>query len=81
MSATRAAFLQSGRWGAGDGCTASHSQPRLLLMAELAPISDAGAGDPGICNGPQAGITGLFGGPQISVGFQPELPAGRAEVL
>jgi len=36
--------------GAGDGCTASHSQPRLLLMAELAPISDAGAGDPGICN-------------------------------
>ena len=32
--------------GAGDGCAASHSQPRLLLMAELAPISDAGAGDP-----------------------------------
>jgi hypothetical protein len=38
--------------GAGDGCTASHSQPRLLVMAELAPIADAGAGDPGICNGP-----------------------------
>src|SRR6516225_7954353 len=45
--------------GAGDGCTASHSQPRLLLMAELAPISDAGAGDPGICNGPEADIDGF----------------------
>ena len=37
---------------AGDGCTASHCQPRLLLMAQLAQIADAGAGDPGICNGP-----------------------------
>jgi hypothetical protein len=24
----------------------------LLLMAQLAPIADAWAGDPGICNGP-----------------------------
>jgi hypothetical protein len=38
--------------GAGDGCAAGHSQPRLLLMAELAQIADARAGDPGICNGP-----------------------------
>jgi hypothetical protein len=37
---------------AGDGCAANHFQPRLLLMAQLAPIADAGAGDPGICNGP-----------------------------
>jgi hypothetical protein len=41
---------------AGDGCAANHSQPRLLLMAELVPIADAGAGDPGICNGPQPAI-------------------------
>jgi hypothetical protein len=27
---------------------------RVLLMAELDPIADAGAGDPGICNGPTA---------------------------
>jgi hypothetical protein len=33
--------------GAGDGCTASHCQPGLLLVAELDPIADAGAGDPG----------------------------------
>ena len=52
MSAATAAFLRSGRGVAGDGCAASHFQPRLLLMAELAQISDAGAGDPGICNGP-----------------------------
>jgi hypothetical protein len=38
---------------AGDGCTADHRQPGLLLVAELAPIADAGAGDPGICNGPR----------------------------
>jgi hypothetical protein len=36
---------------AGDGCTADHCQPGSLLAAELAPIADAGAGDPGICNG------------------------------
>jgi hypothetical protein len=36
----------------GDGCTADHCQPGLLLTAELDPIADAGAGDPGICNGP-----------------------------
>jgi hypothetical protein len=29
----------------------------------------------------EAGITRLFGGPQIGVGFRPELPAGRAEGL
>ena len=38
--------------GAGDGCTANHWRPGLLLTAELDPIADAGAGDPGICNGP-----------------------------
>jgi hypothetical protein len=38
--------------GAGDGCTADHCQPGLLVVAELAPIADAGAGDRGICNGP-----------------------------
>jgi hypothetical protein len=37
---------------AGDGCAANHYQPRLLLVAELAPIADTEAGDPGICNGP-----------------------------
>jgi hypothetical protein len=42
MSAATAAFLGSGRGVAGDGCAASHFQPRLLLMAELAPIADAG---------------------------------------
>jgi hypothetical protein len=46
--------------GAGDGCAASHSQPRLQLMAELAQIADAGAGDPGICNGPTAVVDALF---------------------
>jgi hypothetical protein len=40
--------------GAGDGCTADHCQPGLLVVAELAPIADAGAGDRGICNGPKA---------------------------
>src|ERR1700746_3570954 len=38
--------------GAGDGCTASHCQPGSRLVAELDRIADAGAGDPGICNGP-----------------------------
>jgi DNA polymerase len=37
--------------GAGDGCAANHCQPRLLLVAELAPIADTGAGDTGIGNG------------------------------
>jgi hypothetical protein len=37
---------------AGDGRAADHFQPSLLLAAELDPIADAGAGDPGICNGP-----------------------------
>ena len=37
---------------AGDGCTADHRQLGLLLVAELAPIADTGAGEPGICNGP-----------------------------
>jgi hypothetical protein len=41
---------------AGDGCTADHRQPGLRLAAELDAIADAGAGDPGICNGP----TGLM---------------------
>jgi hypothetical protein len=40
--------------GASDGCAANHFQPGLLLVAELARIADAGAGDPGICNGPKA---------------------------
>ena len=35
---------------AGDGCATNHFQ-RLLLAVEL-EIADAGAGDPGICNGP-----------------------------
>ena len=26
--------------GAGDGCAADHRQPRLLLVAQLAPIAD-----------------------------------------
>jgi len=39
--------------GAGDGCAADHCQPSLLVVAELAPIADAGAGDRGICNGPK----------------------------
>ena len=30
---------------AGDGCAANHCQPRLLLVAQLDPIADAGAGD------------------------------------
>jgi hypothetical protein len=34
-----------------DGCTASHSQPRLLLMAELAQISDAGPATPASATG------------------------------
>jgi hypothetical protein len=40
--------------GAGDGCTADHCQPCLQLVAELAPIADHGAGDRGICNGPDS---------------------------
>jgi hypothetical protein len=50
--------------GAGGGCTASHCQPRLLLMAELAPIADAGAGDPGICNGPTTEVGQLIRSPR-----------------
>jgi hypothetical protein len=42
--------------GAGDGCAAKHPQP-LLLVAEVAPIADAGAGDPGICKGASTGLT------------------------
>ena len=38
----------------GDGCTADHCQPGLLLTAELEPIADAGVGYPGICNGSTA---------------------------
>jgi hypothetical protein len=38
--------------GCGRRCAVNHCQPRLLLVAELAPIADTGAGDPGICNGP-----------------------------
>jgi hypothetical protein len=38
---------------AGGGCAASHFQPGLLLVAELTPIADTEAGDPGICNGPK----------------------------
>jgi hypothetical protein len=41
---------------AGDGCAANHFQPGLLLVAELDPIVDAGAGELGICNGPAAEI-------------------------
>jgi hypothetical protein len=37
-----------------DGCTADHCQPGLRLTAELDPIADTEAGDPGICNGPKA---------------------------
>jgi hypothetical protein len=37
---------------AGDGCTANHCQPRLLLVAELTLIADTEAGDPSNCNGP-----------------------------
>ena len=51
--------------GAGGGCTASHSQPRLQLMAELALIADAEAGDPGICNGPKIGIGGSLAAPPL----------------
>ena len=40
--------------GAGDGCIAGHCQPGLLLAAELTPIADTGASDPGICNGSTA---------------------------
>ena len=38
---------------AGDSCAANHSQPGLLLVAELTQIADTEAGDPGICNGPR----------------------------
>ena len=38
---------------AGDGCAANHCQPRLLLVAELAPIADAGAGSCGESYGPR----------------------------
>jgi hypothetical protein len=38
--------------GAGDGGAANHCQPRLLLMAQLSQLADAGVGYPGICNGP-----------------------------
>ena len=48
MSAMTAAFLGD----ADDGCIADHCQPGLRLATELDPIADAGAGDPGICNGP-----------------------------
>jgi hypothetical protein len=52
MSAATAAFLRSGRRMRGDGCAASHPQPSLLLVTQLATIADTEAGDPGICNGP-----------------------------
>ena len=44
---------------ADDGCTADHCQPGLRLAAELDPIADAGAGDPGICNGPAHKVAAL----------------------
>jgi hypothetical protein len=52
---------------AGDGCTADHCQPGLRLAAELDPIADAGASDPGICNGPKAGIAATFGRTGIAI--------------
>jgi hypothetical protein len=52
---------------AGDGCAADHFQPRLLLVAELAQIADAGAGD--------------LQAPGTSVAYGCKLPKGRAEVL
>jgi hypothetical protein len=48
--------------GAGDGFTADHCQPCLILLAELAPIADAGVGDRGICKGPEPAIASIFGG-------------------
>jgi hypothetical protein len=42
---------------AGGGCTAGHCQPGLILVARLAPIADAGAGDRGICNEPISAVT------------------------
>ena len=38
---------------------ADHCQPGLLWAAELDQIADAGAGDPGICNGPRLCENGL----------------------
>jgi hypothetical protein len=57
----RGSFPRKRSPDAGDGCTADHCQPGLLLVAELTPIADAGAGDPVICNGPKAGIPALLG--------------------
>ena len=53
MSAATAAFLGSGRRMRATVAPADHCQPGLRLAAELDPIADAGAGDPGFCNGPR----------------------------
>jgi hypothetical protein len=77
MSAIEGDFSRKLSLGAGDGCAANHCQPRLLLVAELDQIADAGAGDPGICNGP-IGVS--CAKRVLYVIFNCKLPTGRAGV-
>src|SRR6516162_10241782 len=53
MSATRAAFLGSGRRVRATVAPPTTVNRACYLAAELDPIADAGAGDPGFCNGPR----------------------------
>jgi hypothetical protein len=56
MSAMRAAFLGSCRRVRGMVAPPTTVNRICLLAAELDQIADAGAGDPGICNGPGAEV-------------------------
>jgi hypothetical protein len=73
MSATRAAFLESGRRVRATVAPQARRQLRLLLMAQLAQIADAGACDPGICNGPARDIAAPFARTGYHCRFYPEL--------
>ena len=52
MSAATAAFLGSGRRVRATVAPPTTVNRACYLAAELDPIADAGAGDPGFCNGP-----------------------------
>src|SRR6516162_2155265 len=61
MSAATAAFLRSGRRMRATVAPPTTVNRACYLAAELDPIADAAAGDPGICNGAISGRKPPFG--------------------
>jgi hypothetical protein len=80
MSAMTSAFLRSGCRLRTTVAPPATVQPGLLLMPELAPIADAGAGGRDESCGPKAADPTPFEGAENQCKIQSELPAGRAKV-